>query len=114
MADLATLSDLIWRPLNPQETTNATAWLGEASAIVRNRVPSVDTKIGTDPDYAAVVRGRVAEAVVRALRGAAPNDRATYGGIFFYESDWADIEGPSGVSRTVSSVVLVTPYSDEC
>lgn len=66
----ATIEDVEnrWRPLVGIELTNATAWLDDASAIIRSRVANVADRITADADYAALVTGITAEVVVRRLR----------------------------------------------
>lgn len=70
MADLATAGDVEarWRSLTAEEYRVANILIGDASGIVRVRVPSVDARIADgslDPD---VVRGVVARMVLRVMR----------------------------------------------
>ncbi len=69
MADLATSLDVEarWRPLSAAEQVVADTLIAEVSAMIRLRVPDIDTRIATDLNLAVVVRGVVAEAVRRVL-----------------------------------------------
>ena len=88
MADFATLDDVErnYRPLIANEPTVAQTWLGVASAQLRVRIADVDVRLA-DPNYEALVRGVVAGAVVRALRGQSRQDTADYGSGLVWESE---------------------------
>jgi hypothetical protein len=47
----------------------ATTVLGDASALLRQKVTDVDALVADDPEYARVARTAVASSVVRYLRG---------------------------------------------
>lgn len=95
MADLATVVDVEsrWRPLNPQEVTNAAQWLADASASLRVQVPGLDEAITLDDDMGDLATHTVAMAVVRVLRGRDPRDPADYSGIFFTKAELSALNG---------------------
>lgn len=70
MAALASNTDVegMFRTLTPEEAAVVPSWLTYLSAQVRLQVPNVDDRMGTDTDYADLVKLTVAAAVVRVLR----------------------------------------------
>jgi hypothetical protein len=69
MAALATHADVAarWRPLTAAEQTVAAAFLDDASALVRSKVPDIDARIAADANLAAVAKGVVANMVRRVM-----------------------------------------------
>ena len=69
--DLATR----WRPLAPSEEARATALLADASALIRARMPSIDTRLMTghlDPDLPRMVACAVVKRAMLADSDQAP------------------------------------------
>lgn len=56
------------RSLTAPEFTAVQAWLDQASAMVRVRLPDIDARTAADPDLKALVTGIVADAVLRVIR----------------------------------------------
>lgn len=58
----------LWRPLSQPEKDRAWNLLAMASAVVRSKVPTVDDRIAADTLDEQIVRGVVAQMVIRALQ----------------------------------------------
>lgn len=70
MADFATVADVAarWRPLSASEQLVAAALLGDASAVMRARVPSLDDRVDDDTLDVALPRSVCVQMVLRVLR----------------------------------------------
>lgn len=70
MTDFATPSDVAarWRPLSAAEVTVATALLGDASAMMRARVATLDDRIGDGDLDATLATAVCVQMVLRVLR----------------------------------------------
>lgn len=75
---LASVTDVegMFRALTTEESAVVPNWLRYLSAQVRGKVPAVDERMASDEDYADLVVGTVASAVVRVLRN--PNGWRQY------------------------------------
>lgn len=106
MANLAEIVDVEsnWRPLRGQESVLAETLLTTASAALRIRLPGLDARIIADPTLADLVRGVVAQAVVRVLRGGDRTDPSLETGIYFTNAEINALEVGGG-----SEAFTITP-----
>lgn len=79
--DLATVDDLVtaWRPLTDTESSAAANLLAVASAVIRRRFPTIDTRIATGDIEQVIVTHVAAELVRRFLSTRNPDEPVQQG-----------------------------------
>jgi hypothetical protein len=106
----ATIEDVefLWRPLAQEEVGAASVLLARVSALVRTRIPDIDTRIAGDPNFGVLATGVVVDAVLRVLRnpegytseqiGAYAYSRAAgASGLYLTDLEWALLLPPAAV-----------------
>lgn len=100
MADLATWTDvqarLLDRTLTAPQQATVTVWIGDLSADIRLRIPSVDDQVAESLDYAKTVKRVIAGAVKRVLDNPKGLRQSTVSVDDYSRTETVDTTGSSG------------------
>lgn len=123
-AQTSDVSARLGRPFTTDETTQATALLGDAEMLIKSRIPDLDIK-AEDDDYLAIVVMVEANAVARLLR----NPEGHVGesdGTYSYQINWRYASGEleitsrewsllgAGSGMFLINLRVPTPFEGDC
>lgn len=100
------IEERLGRALSPSEGVTANAYLEQASALLRLRVPSVDSRITAATLDPELVAGVVADAVIRVLRNP---DGKVQESIDDYTYRRADAVADGSLYLTASEIASLSP-----
>lgn len=123
MTDLAATSDVsaVFGDLSALQSTQVASWLARLSAMVRLKLPTIDTRIIASPDLGVLARGVLVDAVLRVLRNPDGKvqesiddysyrraDAVADGSLYLTEDEWALLAEPG--SAVASNSFTIVPY----
>lgn len=106
MAALASIEDIesLWRALADDELAGARVLLDRVSALIRSRIPGIDTRIAADPNLGLLAAGVVVDAALRVLRNPEALTSETVGAYSYTRA-----AATAGLSLTDAEWALLLP-----